>query len=196
MVMRQGDTTVTASRPVEPVVIQPQPGDLFIGGYSIELELREGKTGWRTSRGFEVEESGPPRGREFDQILEALAYIASDAEVNAMRGHSEAEEAELWEAFWRRRDPTPETVRNEYQIEFFRRLRYANQHFQGFGAGWRSDMGRIYIKFGAPDQVEQQAATSVNPPLEVWYYNQPYHRFIFEDREGFGRYTLRQPSGE
>ena len=196
MVMRQGDTTVTASRPVEPVVIQPQPGDLFIGGYSIELELREGKTGWRTSRGFEVEESGPPRGREFDQILEALAYIASDAEVNAMRGHSEAEEAELWEAFWRRRDPTPETVRNEYQIEFFRRIRYAEQHFLGFGPGWRSDMGRAYIRYGPPDQIEQRQATAMQPAYEIWSYNQPYRRLVFTDREGFGRYILMNPTGE
>jgi GWxTD domain-containing protein len=98
--------------------------------------------------------------------------------------------------FWERRDPTPETSRNEAMIEFFRRVRYAEQHFQGMGPGWRSDMGRIYIKFGPPDQVESRAASTQSPQLEIWYYNQPYRQFIFADREGFGRYTLVNPGVE
>ena len=92
--------------------------------------------------------------------------------------------------------PTPETARNEYQLEFFRRLRYADQHFQGFGPGWRSDMGRIYIHYGPPDQIEQRAATAASPQYELWYYNQPYRRFVFADREGFGRFSLISPSIE
>jgi hypothetical protein len=30
----------------------------------------------------------------------------------------------------------------------------------------------------------------------MWYYNQPYRRLVFADREGFGRYTLLNPQGE
>jgi hypothetical protein len=52
-------------------------------------------------------------------------------------------------------------------------------------------MGRVYIKFGPPDQVENRPATSQSPPLEIWYYNRPYRRLVFEDRDGFGRYVLR-----
>jgi len=54
-------------------------------------------------------------------------------------------------------------------------------------------MGRIYIKFGPPDQIETRPATSQTPAFEVWYYNQPYRRLVFEDREGFGRYVLVTP---
>ena len=192
----QGDTNVTVRRPTEPVVVRPPHSDLFIGGYSFELEMQEGKTSWRTARTFEVEESGPPRGRDFDQMLEALAYIADNSEIDAMRNQTPDVQAALWEAFWRRRDPTPETVRNEYQVEFFRRLRYADQHFLGFGPGWRSDMGRAYIRYGPPDQVEQRQATAAQPGLEIWYYNQPYRRLVFGDREGFGRFTLLNPQLE
>lgn len=191
-----GDTLVTLPRSAEAVTVRPAKPELFIGSYVFELELVEGKARWRTSRSFDVEESGPPRGKQFDQILEALAYIADPAEVDAMRGRTPDEQAELWERFWRRRDPTPETARNEYQLEFFRRLRYAEQHFQGFGPGWRSEMGRVYIRYGPPDQIEQQAPTSSTPQLEIWYYNQPYRRFVFADREGFGRYTLISPTTE
>ncbi len=192
----QGDTNVSVERPAMPVVMRPAHGELFIGGYSLELELQEGKTSWRTARTFEVEESGPPRGRDFDQLLEALAYVAEDPEISPMRGQTPAAQGEAWERFWQRRDPTPETARNEYQIEFFRRLRYADQHFLGFGPGWRSDMGRTYIRHGPPDQVEQRQPSATQPGLEMWYYNQPYRRLVFADREGFGRYTLLNPPVE
>ncbi len=192
----QGDTTVEVAHSAAPVVLRPPHGELFIGGYRFELEMQEGKTAWRTAREFEVEESGPPRGREFEQILEALAYVAEGSEVDGMRNRTADEQAAAWETFWRRRDPTPETLRNEYQIEFFRRLRYADQHFLGFGPGWRSDMGRAYIRFGPPDQIEQRQATAAQPGLEIWYYNQPYRRLVFSDREGFGRYTLLNPTLE
>jgi len=191
-----GDSTVTVERSTEPVVLKPAYRELFLGQYTFELELRDGKTQWRTSRTFEVEESGPPHGRAFEELLEALAYIAPSSEVDAMSNLKPEEQAARWEAFWRRRDPTPETARNEYQIEFFRRLRYADQHFLGFGPGWRSDMGRIYIRYGPPDQVEQRQASATTPGLEIWYYNQPYRRLVFMDREGFGRFTLSNPPAE
>lgn len=192
----QGDTTVSVTRSAEPILLRPTRTDLFIGDYTLEVEMREGKTSWRTTRSFEVEESGPPRGREFDELLEALTYIAEGSEVDPMRGLPPDQQALRWEEFWRRRDPTPETVRNEYQIEFYRRLRYATHHFLGFGPGWRSDMGRAYIRYGPPDQIEQRQATGGQPGLEIWYYNQPYRRLVFGDREGFGRFSLLNPTSD
>ncbi len=192
----QGDTVVSFDRATQPVVMRPAVGELFIGDYTLELERIEGKSRWRTSRRFQVEESGPPHGRAFDTMLEALAYIAPQEEVDGMRKLTPEQQAEAWERFWRRRDPTPETPRNEFELEFFRRLHYADQHFQGFGNGWRSDMGRIYVKFGPPDQTESRPATSSTPPMEVWYYNSPSRRFVFADRDGFGRWILVTPSVE
>jgi GWxTD domain-containing protein len=192
----QGDTVLQQARTTQDFVVRSGAGELFIGDYSFEVERTDGKSRYRTSRTFEVEESGPPRGKEFDVLLEALSYIASSEEIDAMRKLDPDQQAAAWERFWRRRDPTPETPRNEFQIEFFRRLHYAAQHFQGFGYGWRSDMGRVYVRYGPPDQVEQQAATSTTPQAELWFYNQPARRFVFVDREGFGRYVLLSPSME
>ncbi len=192
----QADTALTLQRSAEPVVLRTPGSNLFLGTYTLQIERVEGKARWRTSRTFAVEESGPPRGKAFDQLLEALAYIASPAEIDGMRHLSADEQAAAWDRFWRRRDPTPDTPANEFQIEFFRRLRYAEQHFQGFGPGWRSDMGHVYVRYGPPDQVEQVAASATNAGREIWYYNQPYHRFVFEDRDGFGRFTLLNPLSE
>jgi GWxTD domain-containing protein len=190
-VVLSGSQEATLSASGEQVVVRPTGGELFLGGYVFEVELAEGKSHWRVERSFDVDESGPPRGKEFDRMLEPLSYIASPQEMDWLRSLPPAQQAQGWEEFWRRRDPTPDTQRNEVQLEFFRRVRYAEHHFQGFGPGWRSDMGRIYIKFGPPDQIENRPQTSTDPQLEIWYYNQPYRRFVFADSEGFGRYLLR-----
>ncbi len=196
-VLSQGDTLVTLRFSAEPVLVRPGRPEFLVGAHVLEVEWQQGRERYRTSRSFEVEESGPPRGRAYELMLEALAYIAPDAEVDPMRAlRTDAEQAAAWEAFWRRRDPTPETARNEYQLEFFRRLNHAEQNFQGFGPGWRSDMGRIYVRHGAPDQVEQRQASTQTPALEIWTYHQPYRRYVFADREGFGRFTMIQPAIE
>ena len=189
--LTSGVQEVTLTHSAEPVVIRPARTELFLGSYVFEVELVEGQSRWRVERSFEVEESGPPRGKEFERMLEPLAYIADAAEIEELRSLAPEQQARGWEEFWRRRDPTPETPRNEAMLEFFRRVHYAEEHFQGYGPGWRSDMGRIYIKYGPPDQIETRPATPQSPPFEIWYYNRPYRRLVFEDREGFGRYVLR-----
>jgi GWxTD domain-containing protein len=188
------ETTVVASG--EPVMVRPAQSDLFLGAYTFEVELAEGRSHWRVDRSFEVDESGPPRGKEYERMLEALSYIATPQEMDWLHSVPPEQQASAWNEFWRRRDPTPDTQRNEVQLEFFRRVRYAEHHFQGFGPGWRSDMGRIYIKYGPPDQIESRAPSTSDPQLEIWYYNQPYRRFVFADREGFGRFLLQTPGLE
>jgi GWxTD domain-containing protein len=191
-----GESNVSLHRSAEPVVLRPHRSDLFLGAYVFEVELVEGRSRWVVERSFEVEESGPPRGREFQRMLEPLSYIAEADEIEYLRALPEADQARGWDEFWKRRDPTPETQRNEVQLEFFRRVRHAETHFQGFGPGWRSDMGRIYIRHGPPDQIETRPSTAQTSQLEIWYYNTPYRRFIFVDREGFGRYVLAEPENE
>lgn len=191
-----GVQNVTLAHSADPVIIRPASSDLFLGSYVFEVTLVEGRSRWRVDRSFEVEESGPPQGRDFERILGPLSYIADQNEIDHLRHLSPPEQAQGWEEFWRRRDPSPETPRNEALLEFFRRLRYTEQHFQGFGPGWRSDMGRIYIKFGPPDQVESRPPAVDSPQLEIWYYKQPNRRFVFADREGFGRYVLTNPAAE
>jgi GWxTD domain-containing protein len=195
-VVVSGSQEITLAASGEPVVIRPSAPELFLGSYVFEVELVEGRSRWRVERAFEVDESGPPRGREFTRMLEPLAYIASPEEMDWLRALPPERQAQGWEELWRRRDPTPDTPRNEMQLEFFRRVRYAERHFQGFGPGWRSDMGRIYIKFGPPDQIENRPSSLTAPQIEIWYYNQPYRRLVFGDREGFGRYALLNPGAE
>ena len=86
---------------------------------------------------------------------EDVRWIITDEERSAFKQLSNDEERDQFiEAFWQRRDPTPDTVENEFKEEHYRRIAYANEHFAAGIPGWKSDRGRIYIQYGPPDEIE------------------------------------------
>lgn len=117
-------------------------------------------------------------------LREDVAYIVSPEEWDVFRSLTTPDEKDTFiEQFWARRDPDPTTRENEYKIEHYRRIVYSNEHFSAGIPGWRTDRGRIYIKFGPPDRTESMPAgghyhrrrkeggghTSVFP-FEIWEY--------------------------
>jgi len=92
---------------------------------------------------------------EKEWLEKDVAYIITDEERSAFRQLSNEEERDQFiEAFWQRRDPTPDTEENEFKEEHYRRMAYANDHFAAGIPGWKSDRGRMYIMYGAPDEIE------------------------------------------
>src|SRR2546423_14499101 len=117
-------------------------------------------------------------------LQEEVPYIISDEERAAFLQLQTNEEREQFiEAFWQRRDPTPDTVENEFKEEHYRRIAYANERYASGIPGWKSDRGRIYISFGPPDEIESHPSggsyerppeegggTTSTYPFEQWRY--------------------------
>ena len=99
---------------------------------------------------------------------EDVRWIITDEEQKAFMQLSNDEERDQFiEAFWQRRDPTPDTEENEFKEEHYRRIAYANEHFAAGIPGWKSDRGRIYIVFGPADEVESHpSGGSYERPME------------------------------
>jgi len=126
---------------------------------------------------------------------EDVVYIITDEERAAFKQLSNDEERDNFiEAFWQRRDPTPDTEENEFKEEHYQRIAYANEHFAAGVPGWKTDRGRIYIVFGKADEVESHPSggTYERPmdegggetstyPFEQWRY-----RYI----EGIGQEVI------
>src|SRR5271170_6263400 len=88
-------------------------------------------------------------------LNEDVVWIITDEEKAAFKQLSNDEERDSFiEAFWQRRDPTPDTEENEYKEEHYQRIAYANEHFAAGIPGWKSDRGRIYIMYGKADEIE------------------------------------------
>ena len=107
-----------------------------------------------------------------------IRYILAKNEAKVFKGlRSEEERALFIERFWGRRDPTPETLANEYHQLFWERVREANAQFADSGKpGWLSDRGKIYILHGAPSKIEDdpnmntQSGATAGAGLIRWIY--------------------------
>jgi len=117
-------------------------------------------------------------------LNEDVVYIITDEEKQAFkRLKTDEERQQFVEAFWQRRDPTPDTEENEYKEEHYRRIAYANDHYASGIPGWKTDRGMIYIKFGPPDEIdshpsggsyqrpyEEGGGETSTYPFEDWRY--------------------------
>ncbi|MGA2271361.1 MAG: GWxTD domain-containing protein [Bryobacteraceae bacterium] len=102
-------------------------------------------------------------------LNEDVAYIITDEERAAFKRLQTDEEREQFiEQFWLRRDPTPDSVENEFKEEHYRRIAYANEHYASGIPGWKTDRGRMYITYGPADEIESHPSggTYERPPEE------------------------------
>ena len=84
---------------------------------------------------------------------------------------TDGERENFIEQFWLKRDPTPDTIENEFKEEHYRRIAYANDRFASQLPGWKTDRGRIYITFGPPDELESHpSGVQGSNPYEIWRY--------------------------
>jgi len=75
------------------------------------------------------------------------------------------------------------------------RLDYANRNFRYFKDGWKTDMGRIYIRNGKPDEVEKDATMDdtryVRKDYQIWKYRGRINAvYVFVDMQMNGNYQL------
>ena len=136
-------------------------------------------------------------------LEEEVVFVITARERDVFRRLTTDRERDIFiTAFWKQRDPTPETPRNEFQEEHYRRLAYANE-FYGRGTprpGWMTDRGRVHIVLGAPRNIESFSSSQGVYPTEIWFYlGDPAvglptaFNVIFFKRYGTGDYILYSP---
>jgi GWxTD domain-containing protein len=146
--------------------------------------------------------------KAFNEWLKEVDTLVTSAERDAWDKLKTNEEREQFIGeFWRRRDPDPDTEENEYREAYYERLAYVNEHFASGIPGYKTDRGRIYLKYGKPDEIESHPAggayqrqfhegggsTSVYPFERWWYRHLPGRSDIdieFIDPTGSGEYRI------
>ncbi len=133
---------------------------------------------------------------ELDTALEHARIIASSRELKQMKKLKDVDaKREFLITFWKKRDPDPRTPVNEYRQEFYSRLQYANERYSTrYQEGWRTDRGRVIVKYGPPSAIEPHLYDRDTIPYEIWQYNnipgEGQAVFIFADKNGFGEFEL------
>lgn len=145
-----------------------------------------------TSSSFTVLLSRAMFAGRFEDTLELLSYIAENRELEPLRSAPPEGRMEAWYRFWERRDPAPSSAFNEGYEEFLGRLAFVLDRFGRYGPGWKTDPGRIYIRYGPPDEEYDRDGPTLGTRLKIWYYYSRGIVFIFEDPVGAGRYRLME----
>lgn len=179
------------------------------GSYDIDLKL------YRATQRIEALSIPVKIARPFylDDIswqehISMLEYIATPSELNVLKDAVVSERDSLWYIFWKQYDPTPNTVYNEKEVEYFQRIEHCEENFSHGDRGWRSDRGRIYVQHGPPDEIQRRPYELYAPPVdpmesivvfydsyEIWMYYKMNRQYIFGDRTGLGEYVLLNPGG-
>ena len=186
---KSGNTSRIEVIPLEP---------LKTGSYRLELMISDLKTSEMRSfsRYFWVQSNEPAEevfipmaeadvNRYFDQIK----YIATPEEQKVYKQLDAKGKQEFLLRFWKSRDTDPATPENEFMIDYFQKLEYVEMTFPN---GINSDMGRIYLQYGPPIEIDRETGSTVtNKSVIVWRYTlDGITEFYFVDRTGDGRFVL------
>lgn len=132
--------------------------------------------------------------RDMIRYFSDIRYIASSVEINAFKKLDDwPSRMKFLRAFWKKMDPTPETPANERLLKHMYWVHHADIRFQGnLGVrGSNTDKGRVYIKYGPPDDVDYYTSAAGQKPYEVWFYDKSgRYQFVFRDRRGLGNFEL------
>lgn len=107
-----------------------------------------------------------------------VLYIAQGDELKIYKKlKSDPDRALFIERFWARRDPSPQTLTNEYRQLFWERVQEANTLFiDDSRPGWTTDRGKIHILYGPPQSIEEhwdlqtQSSSTSGHGLIRWVY--------------------------
>jgi GWxTD domain-containing protein len=115
----------------------------------------------------ELDEAGAVRAGNI------VSYVGKDDDKKIYSQLDLEGKRKFLDRFWKERDPSPGTKSNEALVESYKRYSEANDRFSTPNIqGWKTDMGRVYIVYGPPAQIEKHEFESDKKPYQIWYYLQ------------------------
>ena len=137
---------------------------------------------------------------ELDAAAEVLEVIAKPSELAVYQARGDgaltvSAKRQFLTQFWAERDLEKATPANETRMAFYDAIEYANATYGEAGRnarpGWKTDRGRVFVRYGRPDDRTAFPPGNRAPGYEIWRYTQGRVRFyIFADRNNFGNYQL------
>lgn len=166
------------------------------GSYALTLIASSKKHKTVSSKNFSIIKIQRPSLVSIpDSIMDYASfinYIASPKEIALMNSLSAKAKERFLVKFWMKRDPDLNTKENEALNEFVERVEYSDKYFATARRSGRfSDRGRIYIKYGAPDDIIRRTSDMLySNPYIMWHYYDTDVWFIFINRDISEEYLL------
>ncbi len=101
---------------------------------------------------------------DIEIAIQCMTYICSAPEIEKLKD-PEMQKI-VFDQFWLKAAGNNLSKSNLLQIEFSKRVSYANKNFSSFKLGALTDLGMIYIVYGEPIKIEKDGFQ------QNWYYTQ------------------------
>jgi len=107
---------------------------------------------------------------DLDKEFETTRYISSSEDKKIYSSSKPEGRRDFIVNFWQKRDQSPETPRNEYRERYLSLVKFANHNFSGFREGWKTDMGRVLLVYGQPDEIERFPSSNDARAHQIWRF--------------------------
>ncbi len=178
-------------KPVNVILIRKDITKLASGRYKLTVEVKNREGDVLSSRITQFDRSNPywdtqvllekPIAEVFVAKLDSaelrysLKAIAPHVDQGSIRvlnniikdGNVETQRRYLY-SFWVQMDGNPEGAYTRY-MEVAKAV--DKTYYSGFGYGFESDRGRIFMKYGKPGDVITVENETAAPPYEIWFYD-------------------------
>jgi GWxTD domain-containing protein len=158
-IVRRGTEQVEARGHVVPVYRRFDIQNLDGGTYLLHVRWLEGLGGdvqAERMSPFQVLWDSPTWYLSEKELLEDASILLSDEQYREFVLLDRGNQERYMERFWDEHDPSPESPQNEARAEFERRKAYVRRNFTSYRKGKLTDRGKVYIRFGQPDEIEKE----------------------------------------
>ncbi|PIW68982.1 MAG: hypothetical protein COW08_09650 [Ignavibacteriales bacterium CG12_big_fil_rev_8_21_14_0_65_30_8] len=129
--------------------------------------------------------------RNPEHAIKYLNFIEEDSVIDKILDNDSFQYSKLLQKYWKKFDPTSNTTFNPIMKEYYERIDYSTIHFMPISrkSGATTDRGKIYIKYGKPNEIKRTSNT-YGQVTEIWIYNNSKKEFVFIDKYGIGDFSL------
>ena len=116
-----------------------------------------------------------------DYLFDEQKIIMTREELGEFENAPYSVKKNLIKKFWKQRDPDPSTSENERLMEHFRRVKFARETFHFTAPPYYDDRGKIYIKYGPPDERHNMPVGNLQAKdNESWTYESIEKGLVFD----------------
>lgn len=138
---------------------------------------------------------------DMDDDLKLIGYFHDRSQHKNWKKLTEDGLNRFINRFWTYNDPDPTTEENEFFELIKERINYSNSEFSHFDEGWKTDRGRVYLRYGKPDEIISMN-TGLNTryaqkELQIWKYrSNVFITYIFIDLQTSGNFRMIYAEGD
>jgi len=131
--------------------------------------------------------------RDSEEAIKLLRIIEKDDDVDKILDQDDEKYQALLFDYWQKYDPDTSNLFNEVMEEFYIRVDKADKSYSIFDKrkGSATDRGKIFIKYGTPDQIIRNFK-QIDSTTETWIYKSMNLQFKFSDNSGTGNFVLQK----